>query len=488
MTSLRRQLTLRLVIGLAIVLVLGGALLRASLARTLVGEFDKALLARAGSVANVLELVSLGGVDGPDIEYDFQADAMPEFVGGPEPEYFDLWFADGTEYGRSPSLGLENQLAPALPAFTGPHYRDLVLPDGRAGRAIELTVKVAFDEEEFEEIVPDADLPRITCVVARSRELLDTQLAQMTQRLVGFGGLVLAIAILLVSSFVKQGLAPLRQLSDEVAGIDATTLEKRVQSAGVPDELRVPAERLNELLSRLEDSFGKERRMTAAMAHELRTPIAELRSASDVAERWPEDAELSAALTETAHDVALRMSESIESIMRYCRLEAGQDRPEREPVPLKTMLDDLWRPFEQIAGGRGVRFTNEIPEDTTVISDRGLLGIIFGNLLSNAASFASEGEVRAGLNGSGEGLSVRVCNEAAQLEPGDVDRMSEPFWRKDVARTVGRHSGLGLTLVTSVAHVLGCRAVLGLDGGRFSASIGFAEQQGTGPFEAQTAD
>ena len=67
---------------------------------------------------------------------------------------------------------------------------------------------------------------------------------------------------------------------------------------------------------------------------------------------------------------------------------------------------------------------------------------------------------------------MRVCNEAVQLDQEDVARMSEPFWRKDAARSDGRHSGLGLTLVRSVTQVLGSRAVLGLDEGRFSVSIG----------------
>ena len=116
MTSIRRQLLAGLLTGLALLVIVVGGTLRVTQTGALTEQFDRALLARAESAALPLELQSLGGDDGPEIEYDFQPEVMPSFVGGPDAEYFDLWFADGEEYGRSPSLGADHQLPPAFPA------------------------------------------------------------------------------------------------------------------------------------------------------------------------------------------------------------------------------------------------------------------------------------------------------------------------------------------------------------------------------------
>ncbi len=470
MRSIRRELLGGLLLGLALLVAVVGGTLRVTLADALTEQYDRGLLARAESVALPLELHELEGDDGPEIEYDFQADAMPSFVGGPHAEYFDLWLADGEEYGRSPSLGLENQMPPAFPATSTPRYRDLALPDGRPGRAVEITVPVGFDDDGPD--LPEELLPRMTCVVASTRADLDAQLASLDLRLALAGAGVLALAALVVLWAVRRGLAPLRRLDRQVAAVDAAHLDARIDVEGAPAELTETTTRLNELLARLEDAFAKERRMTAAMAHELRTPIAELRSASDVARRWPDDAELSRELADTAHDVALRMSEAVEAIMHCCRIEAGQERPQVERIPLRDLLDELWRPHGDAADARGLAFRNEVPDDAVAVTDRGLLGLALGNVLSNAASFADGGEVRARVEQNGAGPELSVSNEARHLVDDDLARMAEPFWRKDAARTVGRHSGLGLTLVTSLTTALGCRARLGLEQGRFVVRVG----------------
>ena len=214
--------------------------------------------------------------------------------------------------------------------------------------------------------------------------------------------------------------------------------------------------------------------MTAAMAHELRTPIAELRSASDVARRWPEDTGLRDDALATAADVAARMGETIDAVMRYCRLEAGQVEAEREPVPLRTLLDELWQPYAKLASQRGVHLENELPQDVSIHSDRGLLSILLSNLLGNAASFAGAGSVQAQVSESTGRLEVQISNSAADLSPEDLAHISEPFWRKDAARTGGTHSGLGLALVAALGQALGHSVDFRLEDQRFTATVGIA--------------
>jgi signal transduction histidine kinase len=85
------------------------------------------------------------------------------------------------------------------------------------------------------------------------------------------------------------GLSPLNQLANQAASITADSLATRFPTEIWPGELTPISSRLNDLLERLEQSFERERRFSADLAHELRTPIAELRSLAELALKWPED-------------------------------------------------------------------------------------------------------------------------------------------------------------------------------------------------------
>jgi two-component system sensor histidine kinase QseC len=331
------------------------------------------------------------------------------------------------------------------------------------------------DEEDEEEGDPPpgdtAGALHVAIVVARSRVELDSMLAALATGTLAAAGAALVLLGLGGWWSIHRGLAPLGRLGREVERVEAASLSTRLATDGIPAELGPFVTKLNELFERLEASFAKERRMTSAMAHELRTPIAELRSASDVARRWPDDDALVDEAVAAAADVAVRMSRAVDAVMRYCRLESGQAVLETETVYLRAQVEEAWRRSEPAALHRGLAFRNEVPDDLAVRSDGGLLALVFGNLLDNAASFASGGTIVARAQTGADSITVSVSNRADQLEFADLARVSEPFWRKDAARTDGMHSGLGLTLVTSVLRVLGGEARFDLVGGRFVASI-----------------
>ncbi|MEW6074221.1 MAG: HAMP domain-containing sensor histidine kinase [Planctomycetota bacterium] len=431
------------------------------MARALVASFDETLLSKARSVGMLLEFT------GDAIEFDYSPAMMPAYEGGPEPEYFEL-YSDGIDEGfRSATLGeADLPLRGGLPE--APERWDLVLPDGRQGRALGVRlITTAPDHPE----IPPAELPGVTVVVARSRESLDALLNTLVLGLLGAAGAALGLLVWGVRIGVKRGLAPIDRLAEEVTGVDATSLSRRVGTNGTPVELRPLAEKVNELLGRIEAAFARQSRMTAAMAHELRTPIAELRLAADIARRWPDDEPMAMDVVKTAADVSLRMSSAVESVMRYCWMEAGQADPELEAISLHALLEELWAPHDAPARERDVVLDNQVPEGAVTLSDRGLLSLILSNLLNNAASFASAGPVRASVAAHGATLTLQVANRTDHLAPEDLDHLGEPFWRKDGARTSGRHSGLGLALVRSVAGVLGHETCFSLENGEFAASL-----------------
>jgi signal transduction histidine kinase len=464
-TSLRRQLTRWLLCGSALFLAAASALLYWAVSTALLDEYDAGLVAKAHALSSLLEL------DGEFLEFEYNGESMPEYELGEGAEAFVLWFDDGSEATRSASLEGQDALPLRHGPVDAPEFWDQPLADGRAGRALGVRVPV-YPEEVPEELVV-ADLPHVVIAVARSREALDARLASVRLGLLGACAAGLLLVWWGVTLCVRRGLEPVRRLGSQVARLDATTLGEHRFDADVPDELLPFARRLDELLDRLEDAFGRQRRMTAAMAHELRTPIAELRSASDVARAWPDDAELEDALLTTADDVSRRMGRAVDAVMRYCRVESGEAAPVAEPLCLGLLLDDLWGHHAGEADERGLVFVNDVPSATEVVTDPGLLTVVLENLLHNAASFAPPGQVTARCELEGEVLELELANAAGDLGPADVAHLAEPFWRKDQARADGRHSGLGLALVAAVAQALDHRLGFAVEGGRFVVRLGF---------------
>ena len=473
MRSIASRLTLWVGAGVAVAFVAAGLLLRGLVSDALVTQFDAALTAKAAALGSLLELERPGY-----IEFGYEPVRFPQYEAGEQAEWFALFVPDGTLAYRGGREGSDT--LPLLQATEqAPRHADLVLPDGRAGRAVALVFPVAPDEDdvgppddpEEDLLVAGVDHPVVTLVVARPRTELDAQLAALTTGLLAAALAVLALVGWGVTWGVRRGLRPVRDLGDAVGSVDAASLSLRVPVDGVPAELLPFAVKLNELFERLQGAFDKERRMTAAMAHELRTPIAELRAASDVARTWPDDDTLVDELVATAGHVALRMSAAVEAVMRYCRVEAGQAVPEWERVPLRPLLDEHWSPYASAAAERGVTFVNEVSADATAWSDKGMLGLVFRNLLDNAASFAAPGEIVAQSRPGGLSVRLQLDNAAPELSAADVGHLREPFWRKDAARTGGRHSGLGLTLVTALAGILGAELDLAVTDGRYVVTL-----------------
>jgi two-component system sensor histidine kinase QseC len=470
-TSIRRQLTLRLVLGLLLVFGLAGLVLHLVVRDTLTGNFDVGLAARAAAIATLAEEVP-GAV-----EYDAEDAVMPEFEPGPAAEYFSLWLDDGRPIGHSDSLG-EAELPLRAVQAGAPAAWDMALPDGRSGRALAVALTIGRDME----LPPEAYTtpPRTaTVVVAASRERLDASLDAL---LLGLAGAVVAVTLIatwLVSRSVTVGLAPLARLGRQVDAVDASSLDTRLDAADMPDELAPWAGKLNELLARLAEAFEKERRMTAGIAHELRTPVAELRAAADVARRWPDDAECAGQLLATSGAVAERMTAIIEAMMHYRRHEAGAEPLAIESVGLHAMIEGLTPGLCGAAAERELSVRNDVATDFALRTDRGLLAIALRNLMDNAVRHASKGgTVRFRAEhprGNGVAARIVVSNPTDELAADDLQRLTEPFWQKDTARAGSGHGGLGLTLVASVAGVLGGRLALALEDGTFRAALDLPE-------------
>ena len=458
MSSIRGRLTASLVLALLAALAIIAGTVHVVVRRSLQAEFDATLLHSALALGRMVEF-SEGRLDTELLE-----GPMPGYEAGAQADYFEVRDADGAVVVRSESLA-EGELPGQAGALERASWRDLALPDGRSGRVASVRLTAAND---LEHPAPADELPQVVVSVARSREPLDATFATLLQALLAASVAAALLAAALVHRAVRRGLAPIGELADTLGRVEASSLATRVPTRDVAAELRPFCDRINALFERLQAAFARERRMTSAIAHELRTPVAELRAAVDVALRWPDDPELSRQALATADDVARRMTELVAAILRAARVESGQAGMRVEPIALRELVAECWRPCEAQARQRGVVLANDVPADAALDSDRGLLALVVGNLLDNGARFAEPaGEVTVACAAG----ALEISNPAAGLQPQDLPRLTEPFWRGDAARSDSGHSGLGLSLVETVLRALGGRLGLALRDGRLVARV-----------------
>ena len=448
-----------LAIGFAALIVSTGVYVSEVVSDSVTGEFDAALLMKAQA------LVQLTEDEGGQVELDYTPKHMSQFERSEKPEYFQFWLADGSMLYRSKGLRSANEDLPhseSLPKE--PVIRNVRLPDGRAGRLVELAFVPKGsqdigdkDDEDDEDEPPSQAYEPVTLVLALAvgREHLDAVLGNMQVVIYGVGGIAILIAVILVWRALAAGFRPIDSIAAQVAKLDADSLSSRIKLPRVPRELAPIADQLNALLGRLDASFERERRFADNVAHELRTPIAELRSLAMVGAKWPEDEASVTEFFNDVNDIAGRMEGVVADLLLLARCQAGIEQVERAPTSLRQVIASIWSKLAPSASGAGLRFRMELPDDVIVESDPGKLGIVFANVLGNAVSYARpNSEIRCVGTTAGSKFQLDITNEADPLSPTDLEHLTEPFWRKDKARSSAEHAGLGLSLVSALTTLL----------------------------------
>jgi signal transduction histidine kinase len=263
----------------------------------MVAEFDHTLETGARALAAFTER------EGNLIELDYSPDHMPAFgEDADDPEYFELRLPDGTVVAKSPSLG-DGTLPAVIPSPASPLFSNTTSPDGTVCRMIQrvFVPQIEPKEEEADSAeedepfvlfeVGDGEAEYLVVCVARSRSDLDTMLLSIYGVILGVDLLLLGAIAVLVRRSVSKSLQPLSDINSQVASIGADALHNRVSINSPPVELETIIAAINELLQRVERAFERERQFSSDVAHELRTPVSELKTACEVGQRWPDDPE-----------------------------------------------------------------------------------------------------------------------------------------------------------------------------------------------------
>jgi signal transduction histidine kinase len=440
-----------LVPGVVALVVAAGAGLYAYVDETMEHSVNAALIAKAEAITALVRMEDDGK---PHFR---MPDRYAAEFANPGGAAFQIWRANGEVLARSESLHGQDIPQPASFA-RGHRFGDVSMPDGSPGRATRMTITpipdLDVDEHGKQESVHSDE--QMVLVVAQGQHGMIQTLGVLLSGLLVAAGLMTAGIVAIVTWSVRRGLRPLDQIAADADRVGPDALDVRFPTESIPEELAPISRKLNELLDRLRAAFQRERRFSADVAHELRTPIAELRSLCEVALRWPSnDGHAATESFGEALSIAKQMEATVTTLLALVRSHSGVQPTRLEAVDLSTILAPLVSTAQRAAAERGLNLETQFTDHLTLLTDRTMLSVVLRNLLANAVEYAPEGgSVRVETIGTPDGVEFRVGNTNASLEQADLKYLFEPFWRKDAARTGGVHAGLGLALVSSYCAAL----------------------------------
>jgi len=300
---------------------------------------------------------------------------------------------------------------------------------------------------------------------------LGYSLAPLRARMVQFL-LLLVIAVpiaLLVAGIAGQAIArrvlrPLEKMAARAEGITAGNLSSRLDVANPNDELGHMARVFNGLLDRLEEAFAQLHRFTADAAHELRTPLAALRTIGEVALEKGQDSEeyreaLGSILEETA-----RLNETISSLLLLAKAETMQPGDKQTVIVTSELVDEVLNLLQVVADERKIMVIQENKSTglETVRAERGLLRIAILNVLHNALKFSPNGSALriSYLHSDGPSavLSITFHDQGPGIAPGEHQRVFERFFTSSARGTAQQGgTGLGLSVAKLVIDRIGGR-------------------------------
>jgi two-component system heavy metal sensor histidine kinase CusS len=251
----------------------------------------------------------------------------------------------------------------------------------------------------------------------------------------------------------RRGLAPVREMAQVAQGISANRLGERLQPESVPTELMQLAIAFNDMLARLEGSFTRLSDFSSDLAHELRTPISNLMTQTQVAISKARSADQYREVLYSNLEEYERLARMISDMLFLAKADNRLIVPSSEMVDLAAEAQELFGFYEAFAEEQGVSLV--LAGTGIARGDRLMLRRALSNLLSNAIRHTSRGlsvRVQIELHDSGE-IELCVENPGEGIEPEHLPRLFDRFYRIDPSRQkAGEGAGLGLAITKSIVE------------------------------------
>ena len=251
----------------------------------------------------------------------------------------------------------------------------------------------------------------------------------------------------------RSGLRPLREVTQMAASVSARSLTERIPTESTPAELQQLMLAFNAMLARLEDAFVRLSNFSADIAHELRTPLSNLMTHTEVVLSRARSSENYQDNLYSNLEELRRLARMIDDMLFLAKADNGLMVPEAQPIELHALCEKLLDFYQLTADERDIRI--ELSGAARIEGDPAMLHRALSNLLSNALRYTPDGEViRVGIEASGQGVVLSVGNPGATIAEQHLPRLFDRFYRVDPARREGNPSnaGLGLAITRSIVE------------------------------------
>lgn len=274
-------------------------------------------------------------------------------------------------------------------------------------------------------------------------------------------------AILLIASVLfplvgywiaRHGIRPVEQIAATARRITSTNLRERIHAEGYPTELASLAGTFNKMLDRLEDSFERISRFSADIAHDLRTPVNNIRGEAEVALARARTVDEYRDVLESSLEEAVRLSELIGDLLFLARAESPLTRLHLERMEVGELLATVRDYYEATAADAGVALSAvETADALTADLDRSLMLRAVSNLVSNALAHTPKGgSVILAATVTEPELQIEVSDTGSGIPAEALPRVFDRFFRVDPSRSqISGGTGLGLAIVQGIMTLHG---------------------------------
>ncbi len=319
--------------------------------------------------------------------------------------------------------------------------------NGRAFRVISVSAPIGSPATQTDTIQIAIDVSQKEGLLARYR----------------FWFWMILLASLAIFPFVgyqiaRHGIRPVEEMATTARHISSTNLRERILAEGYPFELASLASTFNEMLDRLEDSFERISRFSADIAHDLRTPVNNIRGEAEVALARERSAGEYRDVIESCLEEAVRLSDLIGDLLFIARSESPLTHLRCEPVDVGELLGGVQEYYEASAGDGGVSLITAVSAEPVIAEvDRTLLQRALGNLVSNALAHTPPGgAVLLETTADSSTICIGVSDTGVGIPAEALPRVFDRFFRVDSSRSQGSGgTGLGLAIVKSIAVLHG---------------------------------
>lgn len=316
---------------------------------------------------------------------------------------------------------------------------------GRQFRALDFRVKPAYERTNS-----------LNVLMAIDTSHHDHFLAELRSTLLLYALLAIAISGVLGWLAARQGLAPLRAMRAKAAAVSGHQFSERMPVQAVPVEMADLAAELNDMMDRLQDDYRRLSEFSSDLAHELRTPISNLLTQTQVALSAKRDSATYRNILASNTEELERMARMVSDMLFLAKAERGMALPPRERFATAPEVQALLEFYDAVAEEKGVRLS--VTGDCEIEGDRLMFRRAISNLLSNAIRHGDPGsQVAVTIEQCATGVLISVENAADDIDPVALPRVFDRFFRVDPARAhpASEGAGLGLSIAKAIVQAHG---------------------------------